>query len=96
MSVLTSRRSPLFQSCSVLDDEGMVLSRIVYGYDADGRLSQEKLTTENPPLPKEFRDQIRAISIGLAVRKAITRSCWKISLSGSKLPSTNGRKSVPD
>jgi hypothetical protein len=42
----------------ILDDEGMVLARIAYTYDADGRLSQEKLTTENPPLPKAFRDQI--------------------------------------
>jgi hypothetical protein len=41
----------------ILDDEGIVLFRIVYTYDADGRLSQEKLTTESLPLPKEFRDQ---------------------------------------
>jgi hypothetical protein len=42
----------------ILDDEGTVLFRIVYSYDADGRLSIEKLTTENPLLPKAFRDQI--------------------------------------
>jgi hypothetical protein len=42
----------------VLDDEGMVLSRITYTYDADGRLSQEKLTTENVRLPKEFLTHI--------------------------------------
>jgi hypothetical protein len=43
---------------TILDDEGVVLSRITYTYDADRRLSQEKLTTENPSLPKAFRDQI--------------------------------------
>ena len=42
----------------LLDDEGMVLARVAYTYDADGRLSQEKLTTENPSLPRAFRDQI--------------------------------------
>jgi hypothetical protein len=42
----------------VLDNEGMVLSRITYTYDADGRLSQEKLTTENVRLPKEFLTHI--------------------------------------
>ena len=43
---------------TTLDDEGMVLFHITYTYDAAGRLSQEKLTTENLPLPKAFRDQI--------------------------------------
>ena len=43
---------------TILDDQGLVVSRITYTYDEDGRLSQEKLTTENPSLPKAFRDQI--------------------------------------
>jgi RHS Repeat len=51
----------------ILDDEGMVLFRIVRTYDADGRLSQEKLTTENTPLPKAFRDQIPAEHRGAAL-----------------------------
>jgi hypothetical protein len=42
----------------ILDDEGMVLARIAYAYDADGRLSQEKLTNENVRLPKEFLPHI--------------------------------------
>jgi hypothetical protein len=42
----------------ILDEEGTVLFRFVYTYDADGRLSQEKLATENLPLPKSFREQI--------------------------------------
>ena len=42
----------------ILDDEGLVLSRITYTYDADGRLREEKLTTENSPLPRALRDQI--------------------------------------
>jgi hypothetical protein len=42
----------------ILADEGLVLLRIVYAYDAAGRLSQERLTAENLPLPKAFRDQI--------------------------------------
>lgn len=43
---------------TILDDEGLVLSRITYTYDADGRLNQEKLTAENPALPRAFREQI--------------------------------------
>ena len=42
----------------ILDDEGLVLFRIVYTYKADGRMSQEKIITENLPWPKAFRDQI--------------------------------------
>lgn len=52
---------------TILDDEGMVLFRIVHTYDADGRLSQEKLTTENAPLPKAFRDQIPVEHRGAAL-----------------------------
>jgi len=42
----------------IFDDEGTIVFRIVYNYDAAGRLRLEKLTTENLTLPKEFRDQI--------------------------------------
>jgi len=42
----------------ILDDEGLVLFRIVDTYDTAGRLGQEKLITENLALPKVFRDQI--------------------------------------
>lgn len=42
----------------IRDEEGTVLFRIVYTYDAAGLLGQEKLTTENISLPKAFRDQI--------------------------------------
>src|SRR3984893_13880929 len=42
----------------IVDDEGMLLFRIVHVYDANGRLGEERLISENPPLPKAFRDQI--------------------------------------
>jgi YD repeat-containing protein len=42
----------------IVDDEGMLLFRIVHIYDANGRLGEERLISENPPLPKAFRDQI--------------------------------------
>jgi YD repeat-containing protein len=42
----------------IVDDEGMLLFRIVHLYDANGRLGEERLISENPPLPKTFRDQI--------------------------------------
>jgi YD repeat-containing protein len=42
----------------ILDDEGMLLFRIVHLYDASGRLGEERLVSENPSLPKAFRDQI--------------------------------------
>jgi len=42
----------------IVDDEGTLLFRIVHLYDANGRLGEERLISENPPLPKAFRDQI--------------------------------------
>lgn len=42
----------------IVDDEGMLLFRIVHLYDANGRLGEERLVSENPSLPKAFRDQI--------------------------------------
>ena len=42
----------------IVDDEGMLLFRIVHIYDANGRLGEERLISENPSLPKAFRDQI--------------------------------------
>jgi YD repeat-containing protein len=42
----------------VLDDEGTLLFRIMHLYDASGRLGEERLISENPSLPKAFRDQI--------------------------------------
>jgi YD repeat-containing protein len=42
----------------LLDDEGTLVSRIVYVYDAGGRLIEERLISETPPLPKAFRDQL--------------------------------------
>lgn len=42
----------------IFDDEGMLLSRVEYIYNADGRLSEEKLITENLRFPSAFRDQI--------------------------------------
>jgi hypothetical protein len=42
----------------ILDDEEVVLFRIVYSYGTNGRLSQEKMVTENLPWPKAFRGQI--------------------------------------
>jgi hypothetical protein len=42
----------------VLDDEAIVVYRIEYVYDTPDRLSEEKLITENPSIPKTFRDQI--------------------------------------
>jgi hypothetical protein len=52
----TERDQPL--ETKILDDEEVVLFRIVYTYGANGRLSEEKMVTENLPLPKAFRDQI--------------------------------------
>ncbi len=42
----------------IVDDEGTLLFRIVHQYDANGRLGEERLGSENPSLPKAFRDQI--------------------------------------
>jgi hypothetical protein len=42
----------------IVDDEDMLLFRIVHLYDANGRLGEERLVRENPGLPKAFRDQI--------------------------------------
>ena len=42
----------------IADDEGTLLSRILYAYDANGRLAEERLVTENFGLPKSVRDQI--------------------------------------
>jgi YD repeat-containing protein len=42
----------------IVDDEGMLLFRMVHLYDANGRLGEERLASENPSLPKAFRDQI--------------------------------------
>lgn len=42
----------------VFDDAGMLLFRIEYMYNADGRLSEERLISENPPFPRSFRNQI--------------------------------------
>jgi len=42
----------------IVDDEGMLLFRIMHIYDARGRLGEERLVNENVSLPKAFRDQI--------------------------------------
>jgi YD repeat-containing protein len=42
----------------IVDDEGMLLFRMVHLYDANGRLGEERLVTENLSIPKAFRDQI--------------------------------------
>jgi len=42
----------------IVDDEGVLLFRMVHLYDANGRLGEERLVTENPSLPKTLRDQI--------------------------------------
>jgi hypothetical protein len=42
----------------IVDDECMLLFRIVHLYDANGRLVEERLVSENPSLPKAFRDRI--------------------------------------
>jgi len=42
----------------IFDDGGTLLFRIDYIRAEDGRLSQEKLITENPAIPKTLRDQI--------------------------------------
>ena len=42
----------------LFDDERTLLFRVVYIRDEDGRLSQEKLISENLPIPKTLRDQI--------------------------------------
>jgi hypothetical protein len=40
------------------DDEGTLLFRVIYIRDENGRLSEEKLISENPAIPKTLRDQI--------------------------------------
>jgi hypothetical protein len=42
----------------LFDDEGTLLDRVVYIRDENGRLSEEKLISENLAIPKELRDQI--------------------------------------
>jgi hypothetical protein len=42
----------------LFDDEGMLLIRVVYIRDENGRLSEEKLISENHAIPKTVRDQI--------------------------------------
>lgn len=42
----------------IVDDEGTLLSRILHEYDANGRLGEERLVTENFSLPKALREQI--------------------------------------
>ena len=44
----------------IVDGEGILLSRILYTYDASGRLSEERLIIENLSFPKAFCDQIPA------------------------------------
>ena len=42
----------------IVDDEGTLLCRILHSYDANGRLGEERLVTENLSLPKAVREQI--------------------------------------
>ena len=42
----------------LFDDEGTLLFRVVYIRDENGHLSEEKLISENPVIPKTLRDQI--------------------------------------
>ncbi len=42
----------------IVDDEGLLLFRILHTYDANGRLGEERLVTENLSFPKAARDQI--------------------------------------
>lgn len=42
----------------IVNDEGVLLFRIVHLYDANGRLREERLVSENPSFPKAFSDQI--------------------------------------
>ena len=42
----------------IVDDEGTLLFRILHTYDANGRLGEERLVTENLSLPKAIREQI--------------------------------------
>jgi len=42
----------------IVDDEGTLLFRILHTYDANGRLGEERLVTENLSFPKAVREQI--------------------------------------
>lgn len=42
----------------IVDDEGVLLFRILHTYDANGRLGEERLVTENLSFPKAVREQI--------------------------------------
>lgn len=56
----------------LFDDEGTPLFRDVYIRDENGRLSEEKLISDNPAIPKSLRDQIpiaERASVLAAIRK---------------------------
>lgn len=56
----------------LFDDEGTPLFRVVYIRDENGRLSEEKLISDNPAIPKSLRDQIpiaERASVLAAIRK---------------------------
>ncbi len=42
----------------IVDTDGLLLYRILYTYDANGRLGEERLVYENPSFPKGALDQI--------------------------------------
>jgi len=70
----------------LFDDEGTQLFRVVYIRDENGRLSEEKLISETPAIPKTLRDQIpideRASVLG-AMRKQFEEMAQQTGLFGN-------------
>ena len=61
----------------IVDDEGMLLSRILHTYDASGRVSEERLIIENFGFPRALRDQIPAgqrASVFAQLKKELERA----------------------
>ena len=70
----------------ISDEEGTLLFRIAYMRDENGRLSQEKLVSENPAIPKTLRDQIpvdERASVLAAMRKEFEETAQHTGLFGN-------------
>ena len=70
----------------ILDEEGTLLFRVGYIRDENGRLSQEKLISENPAIPKALRDQIpvdERASVQAVMRKKFEEMAEQTGLFGN-------------
>jgi hypothetical protein len=70
----------------IFNDEGTLLFRVVYVRDENGRLSEEKLISENPDIPKTLRDQIpinQRAAVLTEIRKKFEEKVQQAGLFGS-------------